>query len=72
MAAPPAEGFWFNVNAELIIYGATEPTAKVTLDGREIKCGPTARSVFALRCRTANTPAHRGRFGDGAESRTAD
>jgi hypothetical protein len=29
-------GFWFNVNAELIIYGATEPGAKVTLAGREI------------------------------------
>ena len=33
----PAKGFWFNVNAELIIYGATEPTAKVTLGGHEIK-----------------------------------
>lgn len=29
--------FWFNVNAELIIYGATEPNAKVTLGGHEIK-----------------------------------
>ncbi|HVY69002.1 MAG TPA: DUF4912 domain-containing protein [Verrucomicrobiae bacterium] len=38
--APPEEGeksFWFNVNAELIIYGATEPTAKVTLGGRAIQ-----------------------------------
>ena len=32
-----SRGFWFTVNAELIIYGATEPTAKVTLGGREIK-----------------------------------
>ena len=31
------KGFWFNVNAELVIYGATEPTAKVTLGGHEIK-----------------------------------
>jgi hypothetical protein len=31
------KGFWFNVNAELIIYGATEPAAKVTLGGHEIK-----------------------------------
>ena len=30
-------GFWFNVNAELIIYGATEPNAKVTIGGRRIK-----------------------------------
>ena len=32
-----AKGFWFNVNAELIIYGATEPDAKVTLGGHAIK-----------------------------------
>ncbi len=31
------KNFWFNVNAELIIYGATEPSAKVTLGGHEIK-----------------------------------
>ena len=31
------KGFWFNVNAELIIYGATEPNAKVTLGGNQIK-----------------------------------
>jgi hypothetical protein len=30
-------GFWFNVNAELIIYGATEPTARVTIGGRPIQ-----------------------------------
>ena len=35
-----AKGFWFNVNAELIIYGATEPDAKVTLGGRVIKLRP--------------------------------
>jgi hypothetical protein len=31
------KGFWFNVNAELIIYGATEPDATVTIGGRTIK-----------------------------------
>ena len=31
------KGFWFNVNAELIIYGATEPDAAVTIGGRKIK-----------------------------------
>ena len=36
-ASASAKGFWFNVNAELIIYGATEPNAKVTLGGHEIK-----------------------------------
>jgi len=36
-SAEKSKGFWFNVNAELIIYGATEPNAKVTLGGHEIK-----------------------------------
>jgi uncharacterized protein len=34
------KGFWFNVNAELIIYGATEPDATVTIGGRQIKLRP--------------------------------
>ena len=37
VGAEKTKGFWFNVNAELIIYGATEPGAKVTLGGHEIK-----------------------------------
>lgn len=35
--AQAPKGFWFAVNAELIIYGATEPNAKVTVDGKPIK-----------------------------------
>jgi uncharacterized protein len=34
------KGFWFNVNAELIIYGATEPDATVTIGGRAIRLRP--------------------------------
>jgi hypothetical protein len=34
------KGFWFNINAELIIYGATEPDATVNLGGRPIKLRP--------------------------------
>lgn len=34
------KGFWFNVNAELIIYGATEPDATVTIGGRKIQLRP--------------------------------
>lgn len=39
---PPAQGksFWFNVNAELIIYGATEADATVTIAGRKIRLRP--------------------------------
>jgi hypothetical protein len=35
--AAKRKGFWFNVNAELIIYGATEPDASVTIGGRPIQ-----------------------------------
>jgi hypothetical protein len=44
------KGFWFNVNAELIIYGATEPNAQVAIAGRPIKLRPdgTFSCHFAL------------------------
>jgi hypothetical protein len=47
---PPRKGFWFNVNAELIIYGATEPDARVTIGGRPIRLRPdgTFSYRFAL------------------------
>jgi hypothetical protein len=43
-------GFWFNVNAELIIYGATEPDAKVSIGGNKVKLRPdgTFSYRFAL------------------------
>lgn len=50
-AAPPGPGgFWLNVNAELVIYGATEPDAKVALDGQPIHLRPdgTFSCRFAL------------------------
>jgi hypothetical protein len=44
------KGFWFNVNAELIIYGATEADATVTIGGRQIRLRPdgTFSYRFAL------------------------
>jgi hypothetical protein len=44
------KGFWFNVNAELIIYGATEPNAQVAIAGQPIKLRPdgTFSCHFAL------------------------
>jgi hypothetical protein len=44
------KGFWFNVNAELILYGATEPDAQVTIGGRVITLRPdgTFSYRFAL------------------------
>lgn len=42
--------FWFNINAELIIYGATEPNATVTFAGKQITLRPDGsfRFRFAL------------------------
>jgi hypothetical protein len=40
------KGFWFNVNAELIIYGATEPNAKVAIGGRDIQLRPDGSFSF--------------------------
>jgi hypothetical protein len=43
---PGAKGFWFNVNAELIIYGATEPDAAVSIGGRKIKLRPDGSFAY--------------------------
>jgi hypothetical protein len=49
-AVPGPAGFWFNVNAELVIYGATESDAQVTIGGRPIRLRPdgTFSYRFAL------------------------
>ncbi len=39
--------FWMVVNTELIVYGATEPDAKVTVQGKPIKLNPDG--TFSLR-----------------------
>ena len=71
--ADQSKGFWFNVNAELIIYGATEPTAKVTLDGREIKLRADGSFSFrfALPDGKYELPAV-AVSADGTEARAAD
>ncbi|EEF60906.1 DUF4912 domain-containing protein [Pedosphaera parvula] len=53
------KSFWFNVNAELIIYGATEPDATVTIGGRRIKLRPDGSFSyrFALPDGKYNLPA---------------
>lgn len=38
--AQPGGGFWFRLNAELIVYGATEPDAMVSLGGQNIQLAP--------------------------------
>jgi hypothetical protein len=36
----PPKVFWFNINAEVVLYGATEPDASVTIGGRPISLRP--------------------------------
>jgi hypothetical protein len=36
-APAPGRQFWLRVNAELVIYGATEPDASVSISGRPIR-----------------------------------
>jgi hypothetical protein len=63
--------FWFNVDAELIVYGATEPTAKVTLQGEPVKLRPdgTFTMRFSLPDSRQIIPAV-AISGDGVEERT--
>ena len=56
------KGFWFNVNAELIIYGATEPAPGSRSADMKSNCVPMARSATVLRCRTGNMTAGGRRF----------
>jgi uncharacterized protein len=68
-----SRGFWFNVNAELIIYGATEPDAKVTIGDRPIKLRPDGSFSFrfALPDGQYSLPAA-AHSADGVETRRAN
>lgn len=67
------KGFWFNVNAELIIYGATEADATVTIGGRKIKLRPDGSFSyrFSLPDGQYELPAI-ATSNDGTDSRSAE
>ena len=67
------KGFWFNVNAELIIYGATEPDANVTIGGRRIQLrrDGTFSFRFALPDGNYELPAQ-ATSADASDSRRAE
>jgi uncharacterized protein len=67
------QSFWFNVNAELVIYGATEPDAQVSIGGRLIKLrhDGTFSYRFALPDGNYFLPAI-ARSADGADQRVAE
>jgi len=70
---PSKKEFWFNVNAELIIYGATEPDAHVTIGGRQIRLRPdgTFSFRFALPDGNYELPAV-AQSADGTDTRSAE
>ncbi|PZO20027.1 MAG: Rho termination protein [Leptolyngbya foveolarum] len=49
-SAPPAQPrkFWLVADAELIVYGATEPDATVTIDGEPIQLNPDGTFRFQM------------------------
>jgi hypothetical protein len=63
--------FWFQLDAELIVYGATEPTARVTLQGEPVKLRPdgTFTMRFCLPDSRQIIPAVAA-SADGVEERT--
>lgn len=67
------KSFWFNVNAELIIYGATEPDAAVSIGGRRIRLRPdgTFSFRFALPDGNYELPAV-AVSADGDDTRSAE
>jgi hypothetical protein len=69
----PAKGFWFMVNAELIVYGATEPNAKVTLGGTQVNLRPDGSFSFRFALPDGNydLPAV-AVSADGTDARAAD
>ena len=63
--------FWFQLDAELIVYGATEPNAKVTLQGEPVQLRPdgTFTMRFSLPDSRQIIPATAA-SNDGVEERT--
>jgi hypothetical protein len=46
----PPRKFWYRLDAELIVYGATEPDAEVTLQGEQIHLRTDCRRSPSLSC----------------------
>jgi hypothetical protein len=64
--------FWLNVNAELVIYGSTDPDARVSINRRAIKLRPDGSFSYRFAFPDgAYSMAVSALAPDGAESRTA-
>jgi hypothetical protein len=67
---PQERKFWLVVNTELIVYGATEPNAKLTIQGKKVDLRPdgTFTLRFALPDGKQVIPVE-AISGDGADTR---
>jgi len=66
-----ARSFWLVADCELVLYGATEPDAKVTVAGRSVRLNPdgTFTLRFAFPDGKLDLPVH-AESNDGQENRT--
>jgi hypothetical protein len=69
---PRVSGFWFNVNAELVIYGATEPDATVRIGGRPIPLRPDGTFSYRFALPDGNYHLPVAAESVGGETREAD
>lgn len=70
--APAGKGFRFEVNAELIVYGATEPDAAVTVCGRPIRLSPDGSFSFRFALPDGEFPLPvMATSADGSDQRSA-
>jgi uncharacterized protein len=71
-AAEQSKSFWFNINAELVLYGSTEPDAKVTIGSREIKLRPDGTFSYRFALPDGQFPLEvRAVSADGQDGRAA-
>ncbi len=71
-AMPGPGGFWFNINAELVIYGATEPDAAVRIGGQPIRLGPDGTFSFRFALPDGQYPLPVTAESSGGETRAAE
>jgi len=71
-AAPGPRAFWFNINAEVIVYGATDPLATVKVGDRPIRLRPDGTFSYRFSLPDGGYPlVFSATSPDGVESREA-
>ena len=71
-AAPGPRAFWFNINAEVIVYGATDPLATVSVGDRPIRLRPDGTFTYRFSLPDGEYPlTFRAMSPDGVENREA-